>query len=531
MLLLILLLALCTACAGSHPTAAPTVASPTALSAAATVTLLTPSPTLPALTPSPTYSSTRRPTPSATTTAAAPTPAPTASPTPPPPTQPPAVQVYRTTLTISTYPYQGFLRQEFSSQYRMPIWRLDWGAYESSAPRPAPRQYAAIVMENAYLRLTILPELGGRIYECTLKASGRNLLYQNAVLKPTHWGPPEQGWWLAAGGIEFCLPVEEHGYESAVPWQAQIISSEREGRVRLTDSTEGNRLRAQVDVVLPADEARFFLEITLHNDTPDPLPVQFWSNAMVPVDSAQDTAPALRFFLPARQARIHSTSDPRLPAAGATISWPYWQGIDWSTPDNWQGWLGVFAWPQAEFGFAGVYDLSTDDGLVRTFPPHTVRGVKAFGFGATSTRLPAFLWTDDGSYYVELHGGLTPAFGESQLLAPGQRLRWQETWFPAAGLGGLTAAGPAGAVSVRWDPDAGQIRARIWLAVSLRGSAVLNLDGKDIGRTHLDNSAGRVIEIDFPWAEEPAPGSLVSLSIFAEDGTEELWQGILLPVK
>ncbi len=499
----------------------------------ATTVLPGPSPTLPAPAPLPTSTATRRPSPSATASPTSlSTPVPTVPSTPtgrpqpsPPPTQPPAVRVYRTTVTIPTYPYQDFLRQELAPQYSIPIWRLDWDAYEAFAPRPAPHQYELIVMENAHLRLSILPELGGRIYECTLKASGRNLLYQNTVLKPTRWGPPEQGWWLAAGGIEFCLPVEEHGYESAVPWQAQIVSSGYEGRVRLTDSAASGRLRAQVDVVLPADEARFFLEITLYNDTPAPLPVQFWSNAMVPARDTPGDAPALRFFLPARQARIHSTSDPRLPAAGETISWPYWQGVDWSIPGNWQGWLGVFAWPQAEFGFASVYDPSTDDGLVRTFPPHTARGVKAFGFGAPPARLPASLWTDDGSYYAELHGGLTPAFGEPQLVTADQQLSWREVWFPAAGLGGLTAAGPAGAASIRWDPDAKQIQARIWPAVSLRGSTVLNLNGKEIGRAHLDNSAGRVIEISFPWAEEPEAGSPVSLSIFREDETEELWQG------
>lgn len=441
----------------------------------------------------------------------------------PTPASSPAVQVYRTAVTTAAYPYQDFLRQEFSAQFGLPFWRLDWDAYESSAPRPAPRQYELIVMENAYLRVSILPELGGRIYECTLKAAGRNLLYQNAVLKPTRWGPAEQGWWLAAGGIEFCLPVEEHGYESAAPWQAEIITAGKEGRVRLRDSTDQERLQAQVEVVLPADEARFFLQITLRNGTASTLPVQFWSNAMIPAGDSP------RFFLPARQARIHSTSDPRLPAAGETISWPYWRGTDWSLPDTWQGWLGVFAWPQAEFGFAGVYDASADTGLVRTFPPQITRGVKAFGFGGPSARLPASLWTDDGTYYVELHGGLTPAFGESQPLAPGQQLSWQEAWFPAAGLQGLTAAGPSGAVRAAWDSNAKRMRLRIWPAAPLHGTAVLRLDDREIGRTYLDNSAGRVIEIAFPWGEEPGAGSLFSLHLLAEDGSEELWQGWYYP--
>ena len=536
-ILVVVLLALCSACAGGSSSAPSATAGPPSSPTAVTSPVFVPSPTLPAPIHTPTSTPTRRPSPSPTDTLPAqPTPTPTSAvtavqpPTPSPTSAPPpAVRVYRTTATIATYPYQDFLRQEFSTQYRMPVWRLDWDAYESSAPRPAPRQYEQIVMENAYLRVSIIPELGGRIYECSLKAAGRNLLYQNAVLKPTRWGPPEQGWWLAAGGIEFCLPVEEHGYESATPWQAEIVTAGREGRVRLTDSTEQERLRAQVDVILPAGEARFLLQITLHNGTASTLPLQFWSNAMMSAGDSPNAASSLRFFLPARQARIHSTSDPRLPAAGESISWPYWQGTDWSFPDTWQGWLGVFAWPQAEFGFAGVYDVSADIGLVRAFPPQTAHGVKAFGFGGPSARLPASLWTDDGSYYVELHGGLTPAFGEPHPLAPGEQLRWQETWFPVAGLHGLTAAGPSGAVRAAWNADTKELGLRIWPAAPLRGTAVLRVDDREIGRAYLDNPAGRVIEIAFPWGEEPMAGSLFSLHLLAEDGSEERWQGYYYP--
>ena len=53
--------------------------------------------------------------------------------------------------------------------------------------------------------MTILPELGGRVYQLIYKTTGNNELYQNPVIKPTHWGPlkREENWWLAVGGIEW----------------------------------------------------------------------------------------------------------------------------------------------------------------------------------------------------------------------------------------------------------------------------------------------------------------------------------------
>ena len=74
---------------------------------------------------------------------------------------------------------------------------LDRAAYEGSNPEPKEVAYRTLVLENEYLRLTFLPDLGGRIYEVLYKPTGHVETYHNPVLKPSPWGPPEQGWWLA----------------------------------------------------------------------------------------------------------------------------------------------------------------------------------------------------------------------------------------------------------------------------------------------------------------------------------------------
>ena len=58
-------------------------------------------------------------------------------------------------------------------------------------------------LENAYLRLLILPELGGRIQLAMDKRTGYPLFYANPVIKPALVGLA--GPWLA-GGVEFNWP-------------------------------------------------------------------------------------------------------------------------------------------------------------------------------------------------------------------------------------------------------------------------------------------------------------------------------------
>ncbi|MEJ2211045.1 MAG: DUF5107 domain-containing protein, partial [Anaerolineae bacterium] len=129
----------------------------------------------------------------------------TGSPPPSPtPTPPPFIAVRESQFSIATYPYVDFLGETLNETYNMTYQVLDWDAYEAANPSPTRLTYRTIIVENEYLQLTFLPDLGGRLYQIVSKSTGHNETYRNPVLKPSPWGPPEQGWWLAAGGIEWC---------------------------------------------------------------------------------------------------------------------------------------------------------------------------------------------------------------------------------------------------------------------------------------------------------------------------------------
>jgi uncharacterized repeat protein (TIGR01451 family) len=381
----------------------------------------------------------------------------------------PGVEVSTTTLTIATYPYAGFLHTHHSESYNMDYLWLDWSAYDASGP-PSPRDYTALVVENPWLRLTFLPELGGRLYGVTVKATGEELLYQNPVLKPTHWGPTEQGWWLAAGGIEWCLPVDEHGYEWGVPWSYHVTTTAEGATISLWDTEATDRLRANITFFLPADRAAFQITPRLENPTSMPVALKFWDNAMLAPGAANTVGQDLRFVLPTDQVTVHSRGDGYLPGPGEAMAWPTFNGIDLSRLGNWNQWLGFFARPQAAEDWAGVYAQGVQRGVARIFPHDVAVGVKGFGLGWASPIDPS-TWTDDGSFYVELHGGPSPTFWDAVTLSAGQLLEWTETWLPLRGLPALSTATPEAALGLKAggaDLDLGVVLARAANGLSVR---------------------------------------------------------------
>ncbi|MBI5877768.1 MAG: DUF5107 domain-containing protein [Chloroflexi bacterium] len=365
--------------------------------------------------------------------------------------------VWTGTITIPTHPVEAALETHINGYFNIPYQRIDWTAYDGSVIEN--RAYTLVYLENDYLRVSLMPQLGGRVYQIVDKASGQPMLYQNAVIKPSHWGPLEVGWWLAAGGIEWCLPVEEHGYESAIPWAYTIDAVPGGMRVTLRDSDAANRLRARVAVTLYDREAAVHIAPRIENPTAAPLDFQYWTNAMLAPGGGNQPSAETRFVMSGTEATVHSTGDhDRLPGAGQPFAWPVYNGVDWSRLGNWDQWLGFFQRPEAAGGFQAVYDGARNAGVVRAYSSPEARGAKFFGFGWARPIDPSN-YTDDGSSYVEMHGGATPQFGTVRTLAAGDSLTWDESWYPVVNLGGLTWANDT--VALRVETSAGQTRASI----------------------------------------------------------------------
>ena len=352
----------------------------------------------------------------------------------------------QSTISIPTYPYVDFLYWETNIYYNIRYPVLNWTAYEQNPRTPVPQDYELLVLENDFLKVTILPELGGRIYQLYDKSTGHNQLYQNPVIKPTKWGPPEQGWWLAVGGIEWCLPVDEHGYEWGIPWSWSVITSTTGVTITVRDTDLDDRIRTAIDIGLPDDRA--YLEISPHieNPTASDISYKFWLNAEIAPGAANKPGANVQWIFNADEMAVHSTGDIRLPGAWVfphspdyRFSWPDYNGVDYSYLHNLDEWLGFFEYPQAAADFTGVYDHDINEGIVRVFPSDIARGTKGFSYGWANP-IDWHTWTDIESGSVELHGGVAPTFWDTALLPAGSTQSWSEVWYPIGNVGGVTEA-------------------------------------------------------------------------------------------
>lgn len=391
---------------------------------AAAFAVLAPPTAVPASTSTPTLT----PLPSATPTL---TPSPTPLPVAPTPTIAPVTVVWGE-ITLDSYAYeQALYTDPDGAGHPYPLLRHD----QVGAPRP--RLFQTIVMRNEYLELTLLPELGGRIFSARFLPTGQELLFQNRTLKPTHWGPLDQGWWLAAGGMEWCLPVDEHGYVSAEPWEPSLIRhGDGSATVAMSIQERSRNLLATVEITLKPREAAIYLRPSVRNPDGEPKSLQFWINAMLS-PGRHGVGPSLRFYYPTSQVLVHSRGDPSLPGANSLMPWPLVDGRDLSRYANWRDWLGFFAL-DLQAPYTAVYDEEAQLGLVRTFPPALARGVKLFAFGLGFGDNAAY--SDDGAQYAEMWGGWTSSFWEYGSLAPYSELAWDEVWYPLSRCGGVTQA-------------------------------------------------------------------------------------------
>jgi hypothetical protein len=411
------------------------------------------------------------------------------------------VRTRETTLTIPTYAYEDALLPTAPDDPIFPYPRLDRSLV---GPRQD-RSYRALVVENRFLTLTFLPDLGGRLYQAVDKATGHPLFYQNPVIKPSVFG--QRGWWLGVGGMEWAVPTEEHGYLEYLPWEMSTMLSGEGVTVRAETTEQQTGIPITGRVELLADEGRFTVSLEGTNSTDTAHPFQMWTNAMLSTGGANRIGPGLQFTIPTDTMVVHATEDPGIPGPHETIPWPVLGGRDLRRPAVWNGYLGAFS--PSPVPFMGVYDLRRDEGAAVVHGPGTV-GAKLFGFSPSFDRS---LYTDDGSDYVELWSGAQPTFWDYPPLAPGTTRAIHTAWLPLQGIGSLAVASEDGAVGiVRHEDEEGSGDSTTVALATARmvGEAVVvvQIDGREVFRSApLDLRPDLPLAVDL--AESVGAGQVV----------------------
>ena len=203
------------------------------------------------------------------------------------------VQIWEEAVTIPTY--------EIGEPEKNPIF-LDKRVYQGSSGKVYPyptvesvsdektdKVYHAVFLENEYLKVMVLPELGGRIQRATDKTNGYDFVYYNHVIKPALVGLT--GPWIS-GGIEFNWP-QHHRPTTFLPVDHHMVDNPDGSRSLLigdVDQMYGTKVLMKITLY----PGKAYIEITgqLYNRTPLPQTFLWWANPAVSVnDDTQSVFP------------------------------------------------------------------------------------------------------------------------------------------------------------------------------------------------------------------------------------------------
>ena len=280
--------------------------------------------------------------------------------------------------------------------------------------------YRAIYLENEYLRLTILPGLGGHLYSIYDKVDHREVLYRNHVVKYGLVGP--RGAWIS-GGIEFSFPYA-HTMVSVSPVESVLQDDPDGSATAIVGALDWvSDMHWEVALTLRPGTARVEQQVTLFNSTPTRHLYLYWANAAV--SAAED----MQYIYPMRET---ISDDPY----AVVQRWPVWQDVNESWYRNDPSAMAIFA-RQSHRNFFGVYYHNSDFGVVHISDFRQDPGKKVWTWGvAESGLIWARILSDHDGPYCEIQSGRFPTQGYREFMNPRRVETWTEYWYPVRGLGG-----------------------------------------------------------------------------------------------
>jgi len=359
-----------------------------------------------------------------------------------------AVKVREEDLTVPTYligppepnPVFFFGRASQGAEGRVYPYPL----YDRLTYRKTDKTYRIVYLENEYVRLGIVPELGGRLFEAIDKTNNYHFIYRQHVIKPALIGLI--GAWIS-GGIEWNIP-HHHRATTVLPVQYRIESNPDGSKTVWVGELEiRHRMRWAVGYTLHPGRAHLEAKIRILNRTPVVQTMLCWANVAVHVNDNYQI-----IFPPRTQwgTHHHKREFIRWPIArerygGADFS----RGVDVSWYKNHIASNSIFAWNYEDDFFAG-YDHGKQAGIISVADHHIVPGKKLWTWGTGPRgRMWDKILTDDDGPYIELMVG---AYSDNQpdysWLQPFETKSFSMYWYPFREIGGVKNANLEAAVNL-----------------------------------------------------------------------------------
>jgi tetratricopeptide (TPR) repeat protein len=334
------------------------------------------------------------------------------------------------------------------------------------ATEPVEQAWQAVHIENEFLRLMILPQIGGRIHLGLDKINGYDFFYRQNVIKPALVGLA--GPWIS-GGVEFNWP-QHHRPATFMPVETEIErGSDGSITVWCSDHDPMTRMKGMHGVCLHPGRAYVELKVRLYNRTPFVQSFLWWANVAVKVHEKYQSffPPDVRFV--ADHARRALTSFPLSDCPYYGVDYPERARSGVPTDEmpsqfvpggsyaaNNLSWYANIPVPTSymivgtEQDFFGGYDHAARAGIVHVADHRIAPGKKQWTWGNHDF---GYAWdrclTDSDGPYIELMAGVfTDNQPDFSFLAPWETRTFSQYWYPIRDIGPAQAANLHAAVSL-----------------------------------------------------------------------------------
>ena len=437
------------------------------------------------------------------------------------------------TRTSSTFTFRHFPIEAGSNGV--------WSGAASAGLEATSTTFDTVILENAYLRVTLLPDYGGRVLSIVHKPTNRELLYQNPVGTPylMYEDIFYYDYLVIMGGIFPSFPEPEHGRYWNQPYTFEVISESEEAiTIRMSrhddlDVPDGvpevyvvgrTDVLVEVDVTLRAGSTRLELQTTLTNTRDSVVPeFEFWTvTTLAPGSTVGQTAIPLN-------TRIMTDMDSvRL----LESSWSWFGDAEervaddvfaWNNLAHFQNWVDqgtAFANPQYSANWSGLLNADNDTGILRVSPNAETPGLKLWTFGRESIDVDLNDSTQWLRPTIEMWHGVTPEFWQRTTMAPSEVRQWREAYFPTLGLEDITAASDHGAVYLSTFEAGAEVMLSAAASLTIPDqtvNVVLRLNGDVVLERQVVVSPTDATTV----AASPANGAVTPGSVFEA----EFWRG------
>ncbi|HUU13144.1 MAG TPA: DUF5107 domain-containing protein [Terriglobia bacterium] len=308
------------------------------------------------------------------------------------------------------------------------------------------KTYRAVTLENKYIKISVLPEIGGRIFSALDKTDGYDFFYHQHVIKPALIGM--LGAWIS-GGVEWNVP-HHHRATTFMPVDYVLEENSDGSKTVWVGETElRHRMKWLIGLTLHPD--RSYIELTgkLINRTPVAHSFLYFANVAVHANESYQV-----IFPPSTVYATYHGKNQFLPwpissrdfgglEFGREVDVSWWKNHP--SPTSW------FAF-NCEEDFFGGYDHGKRAGVAHVADHHVVPGKKFWEFanGDVGRMWDKILTETDGPYIELMAGAYSDNQPDYSWIQPYEVKTWKQYWYPLREIGGMKNANTDAAVNLEF---------------------------------------------------------------------------------